>query len=296
MTRTGWILFALMSVIWGLPYLMIKVAVGGVSVPVLLLSRTAVGAVILLPMALRRVQWTVLRRHWLPLLAFALLEVVGPWALLSDAERTLSSSLTGLLIAAVPIVGAVALAVMGERSGAKQWLGLVIGFGGVALLAAPNLRGGDAWSIVEVMLTAVGYAIAPIIAARKLQEVPTIVTIVVTLVFCSLVYLPFAIATWPQRVPATDVLFALGGLAIICTALAFMLFFQLIREAGPSRAVVITYVNPVIAVAAGVLVLNEPLTITTVIAFVLILGGSILATSKVSSTAEEKAISATKVD
>ncbi len=296
MTRTGWILFALMSVIWGLPYLMIKVAVGGVSVPVLLLTRTAVGAAILLPMALRHVQWTVLRRHWRPLLAFALLEVVGPWALLSDAERRLSSSLTGLLIAATPIVGAVALAVLGERSGAKQWLGLVIGFGGVAVLAAPNLSGGDAWSIVEVMLTAVGYAIAPIIAARKLQEVPTIVTIVVTLVFCSLVYLPFAVATWPQQVPATDVLFALGGLALICTALAFMLFFRLIREVGPSRAVVITYVNPVIAVAAGVLLLNEPLTVATVIAFVLILGGSILATSKVSRTAEEKAIAATKVD
>jgi drug/metabolite transporter (DMT)-like permease len=294
-TRTGWILFALMSVIWGLPYLMIKVAVGGVSVPVLVLARTAIGAAILLPMAARRIRWSVLRAHWLPLVVFAITEVIGPWALLSDAERGLSSSLTGLLIAAVPIMGALLVSLLGERFGLKQWAGLAIGFGGVAVLAAPNLNGGDTWSVVEVMLTAFGYAFAPIVAARKLQEVPSIVLTVVTLVLAAIVYLPFAIASWPSEIPAADVLFALGGLAVVCTAVALLLFFRLIREVGPSRAVVITYVNPVIAVAAGVLVLNEPLTVGTVVAFVLILGGSILATSKVSNSAEKRAISETKV-
>jgi drug/metabolite transporter (DMT)-like permease len=294
-TRTGWTLFALMSVIWGLPYLMIKVAVGGVSVPVLVFTRTAIGAAILLPMAARRIRWSVLRAHWLPLLAFAVFEVIGPWALLSDAERVLSSSLTGLLIAAVPIIGAVLLSLAGERFGVKQWAGLAIGFGGVAVLAAPNLRGGNVWSIVEVVLTSFGYAFAPIIAARRLTEVPTIVTTVVTLALASVVYAPAAIVTWPQHLPATGVLLALGGLAVVCTAVAFLFFFRLIHEVGPTRAVVITYVNPVIAVLAGVLVLNESLTLGTVVAFVLILGGSILATSrqKVSSSAEERAISGT---
>jgi drug/metabolite transporter (DMT)-like permease len=269
-----------MGVIWGLPYLMIKVAVEGVSVPVLVFARTAVGAILLLPFAWRKLNLAMLKRHWVPIVAFAVFEVLGPWALLSDAERGLSSSMTGLLIASVPIVSAVLVSVMGERLGPKQWVGLGVGFAGVAVLAAPNLRGGDAWSIIEVLLTALGYAIAPMIAARKLQEVPGIVLATVCLGLSAVVYAPFAILHWPQRMPSSDVLLALGGLAVLCTAVAFLLFFALIREVGPNRALVITYVNPVVAVAAGVLVLSEPLTTTTVVSFVLILCGSILATTK----------------
>ncbi|TCO49769.1 DMT family transporter [Actinocrispum wychmicini] len=280
MTRTGWVLFALLGVIWGLPYLMIKVAVGGVSVPVLVFARTAIGAAILVPIAIRKVRWDALRKHWPWVLAFAVLEVVGPWALLSDAEHNLSSSMAGLLIAAVPIIGAVVVGFLGERLGVKQWAGLAVGFGGVALLAAPNLHGGDAWSIVEVLLTAIGYAVAPVIADRKLREIPSIVVTAITLTLAGLVYTAPAIATWPERMPDVDVLLALVGLAVVCTALGLMLFFQLIREAGPARAMVITYVNPVVAVAAGVLLLHEPLTLTTTISFVLILGGSFLATSR----------------
>ncbi|MFC0107296.1 DMT family transporter [Kibdelosporangium aridum] len=280
MTRKGWILFGLMGVIWGLPYLMIKVAVGGVSVPMIVFARTAIGAAVLLPLALRRIDWDVLRRHWKPLLAFAATEIIAPWYLLSDAERHLSSSLTGLLIAAVPTIGALLVSMRGERLSSAQWIGLAIGFGGVALLAGPNLGGGNAWSIIEVLLVTVGYAVAPIIAARKLQEVPGLVLATVSLGIAAIVYLPFAIATWPQQMPSTDVLLALGGLALLCTAVAFLFFFALIREVGPSKALVITYVNPLVAVAAGVLVLNEPLTMVTIVAFVLILGGSILATSR----------------
>jgi drug/metabolite transporter (DMT)-like permease len=286
-TRTGWILFALMSVIWGLPYLMIKVAVGGVSVPVLVFARTTIGAAILLPIALRRVNWDVLRKVWPWIVAFAVIEVIGPWALLSDAERGLSSSMTGLLIAAVPTIGAVLAGFVGQRFGLKQWTGLVVGFGGVAVLAAPNLHGGDVWSVSEVLLTAFGYALAPIIADRKLQDVPSIVVTAATLAMAAVAYTPAAVATWPERLPDTDVLLALAGLAIVCTALALVLFFQLIREVGASRATVITYVNPVIAVAAGVLFLQEPLTVTTIVSFALILGGSVLATSRTTERRRE---------
>lgn len=280
MSRNGWILFALMSVIWGLPYLMIKVAVGEVSPAVLVFSRTVIGALLLWPLAARWVKWDVLRRHWRPLVAFGLLEIVGPWWLLSDAERGLSSSLTGLLIASVPIIGAVLVSLLGERLGPKQWTGLAVGFGGVALLAGPNLGGGSAWSVIEVLLTALGYALAPIIADRRLQDVPPLVVTAVSLTMAGVLYTPAAIVTWPERMPSTNALLALGGLAVLCTALALLLFFKLIREVGPSRAVVITYVNPVIAVAAGVILLNEPLTTTTVVSFVLILAGSILATTR----------------
>ncbi|MET0134944.1 MAG: EamA family transporter [Kibdelosporangium sp.] len=280
MTRTGWILFALMGVIWGLPYLMIKVAVGGVSVPVLVFARTAIGALLLLPLALRRVDWVALKRHWKPIVLFGALEIVGPWWLLSDAERDLSSSMTGLLIASVPIIGAVLASTTGERLGPKQWTGLAAGFAGVAVLAAPNLTGGDAWSIIEVLLTALCYALAPMIADRKLREIPSLVVTAVCLTGAALVYLVPAILSWPQRMPSAEVLLSLGGLGVICTAVALVLFFKLIHEVGPSRALVITYVNPVVAIAAGVLLLSEPLTTTTLVAFVLILAGCVLATTR----------------
>jgi drug/metabolite transporter (DMT)-like permease len=282
MSRRGWILFAAMSVIWGIPYLMIKVAVEGVSVPVLVFARCAIGAVVLLPLALFRGQLAGLRRKWLPLIAFAVVEMVIPWALLSDAERRLTSSMSGLLVAAVPIIGVVLARLTGdvEVISAKRWAGLVIGLVGVGVLAAPELNGGDAWAIVEVLLTALGYAIGPIIAARALSDVPGLPMAAVCLSFAAVVYTVPAIATWPDAVPQVSVLAAIVALGLVCTALAFLLFFALIREAGPARATVITYVNPAVAVLAGVVILGEPLTVTIVAAFALILSGSALATTR----------------
>src|SRR5882724_2118895 len=163
-----------MSVVWGVSYLFIKVAVTGVSVPVLVFARTAVGAAVLLPLALRERAFASVRAHWKPLAAFATLEMVVPWWLLSDAERTLSSGLAGLLIAASPIVTVLVARIAGdpERMTPGRLTGLGLGFAGLAVLAAPSMRGGDAYAIVEVLLTSVCYATAPVIAARRLGGVP----------------------------------------------------------------------------------------------------------------------------
>ncbi|WP_336207037.1 DMT family transporter [Nonomuraea sp. LPB2021202275-12-8] len=280
MSRRGWVLFALMSVIWGIPYLMIKVAVDGVSVPVLVFARTAVGAAVLLPLALRGGGLGRLRRHWKPLVAFAALEIIVPWWLLSDAERHLTSSMSGLLIAASPIIAVVVarLSGGGERLSGTRWAGLGVGLAGVAVLAAPELTGGDPWSIVEVLLTATCYAIAPLIAARRLSDVPALPMTAACLTLAALVYTPAAVWTWPRALPSGQVLAALAGLALVCTALAFIVFFALIREVGTSRALVFTYVNPAVAVVAGVALLGEPLTASILVSFALILGGSVLAT------------------
>ncbi|MEW2356073.1 DMT family transporter [Spirillospora sp. NPDC029432] len=296
MSRRGWVLFALMSVLWGIPYLMIKVAVeGGVSVPVLVFARTALGALVLLPLAI----WGssggglgTLRRHWKPIVAFAALEILGPWALLSDAERHLSSSMTGLLIAAVPIAGVVIgrLAGDAERLGPLRWLGLLTGLAGVAVLAAPHLTGdGSAWAIGEMALVVLGYSIAPMIAARRLGDVPGVQMTTACLLLAALVYAAPAAATWPAEMPDGTVLAALAGLGVVCTALAFLVFFALIREAGTSRAMVFTYVNPAVAVTAGVLFLDEPLSGTILAAFALILGGSVLATVRARTDKEDPA-------
>jgi drug/metabolite transporter (DMT)-like permease len=274
-----------MSIIWGIPYLMIKVAVEGVSVPVLVLARTAVGAAVLLPLALSRQTLTIVRNHWKALLGFAFFEIIAAWFLLSDAERHLTSSMTGLLIAAAPIIAAVLDRFTGgERLGYKRVIGLTIGISGVAVLAGPHI-GGSTWPIIEVLMVATCYAIAPLIASRYLSDVPALPMTAVCLGFAALVYATPAAATWPDEMPSGRVLLALAGLAVICTALAFILFFALIREIGAARALVFTYINPAVALAAGVVVLHEPLTAWNIAALALIMAGCVLATRR--HTAEE---------
>jgi drug/metabolite transporter (DMT)-like permease len=280
-TRKGWLLFAAMCVLWGIPYLMIKVAVGGVSVPMVVFTRTVIGAAVLAPAALRSGQFAVLRRHWRPLLAFAALEMIVPWGLLSSAEEHVPSSLAGLLIAAVPIIGVVLARLTGgtERLSPRRWAGLLVGLGGVAVLAAPDLHGASAWPVAEVLLVALGYACAALVATRKLADVPSLPMTVACLTLAAVVYAPAAIATWPSRVPSAQVLASLAGLGLLCTALALALFLVLLREAGPSRAMTFTYVNPAVAVAGGVALLGEQFTLRIAVAFALILGGCVLASA-----------------
>ncbi|MGV0853257.1 DMT family transporter [Mycolicibacterium phlei] len=280
MSARGWTLFLAMSVIWGIPYLLIKIAVEGVSVPVLVFARVAIGAAVLLPLAFSRQTLTMVRTHWAGLLGFAFFEIIAAWFLLTDAERHLTSSMTGLLIAASPIIAAVLdRCTGGERLGPKRIAGLAVGICGVAVLAGPHL-GGAPWPIAEVLLVATCYAIAPLIAARRLADVPALPMTAVCLSFAALVYAAPAVTTWPTALPSTRVLVALAALGVVCTALAFLLFFALIREVGAARALVFTYINPAVALFAGVLVLGEPLTVGNIVALVLILIGSVLATRR----------------
>ncbi len=283
MSARGWFLFSLMGVVWGIPYLLIKVAVDApLSASVVVFVRCALGAALLLPFALRQggLPRTV-RTHWRPMLAFAVIEIIGPWYTLTDAERHLSSSTAGLLIAGVPIVGVALARFFGdtERLGIRRMTGLALGLAGVGTLTVPHLTGGDAKSLAEVLLTVLGYATAPLIAARWLRDVPSLHLTAPCLALAALVYAPAAAATWPPSLPPTSVLLALAALGVICTAVAFVAFLELIKEAGPTRATVITYVNPAIAVAAGAVFLNEPLTPAIAAAFALILAGSVLATA-----------------
>ena len=280
MSRRGWALFATMSVIWGVPYLLIKVAVAGMPVPVLVLARVAIAAALLLPLAMRGGQLRVLLPYWHWLAVFAVVEIISPWFLLSEAERKLSSSLSGLLIASVPIIGAVLARLTGdaERLTVIRWTGLLGGLAGVALLVGPGASGGDAWSIGEVLLVGLCYATGPLIASRKLSDAPPLGMTAVCLAFAAVVYAPAAALTWPDVMPSAKALAAVVGLAVACTAVAFLFFFALIAEVGPARATVITYLNPAVAVALGVSILGERFTPAMAGAFALILGGSVLAT------------------
>jgi drug/metabolite transporter (DMT)-like permease len=282
MTRRGALLFAAMCVIWGVPYLMIRVAVRELAPVTLVFGRTAIAALLLTPVAAYRAELRPLLRRWAPLLAYTAVEVAIPWVLLARAETKLTSSLTGLLIAAVPLVGALIVTLTGERErlGGRSWLGLLIGIGGVAAIVGLDIGQVNALALVEVAFVAVGYAIGPIIFSRSLGDLPALGVVAASLAISAIVYAPFAATHWPASTPSAHVLESVVGLAVVCTALAFLLFFALIAEVGPVRATVITYVNPAVAAVVGVAVLSEHITAGMVIGFALVLAGSVLATRR----------------
>jgi len=296
MTRRGWLLFAAMAVIWGIPYLLIKIAVGELTPVTLVFLRTAVGAALLLPIAAARGGLRPLLPYWRWVLAYTIVEVSLPWFLLADAERRLSSSLTGLLVAAVPLIGAVVtwLTRGDERLDIRRVGGLVVGLAGVGALVGLDVSFRDLGAVGEVALVAVGYATGPIIVARRLPGVPSIGVVAASLVVTALAYAPLASRQLPPTVPSPRVLLAVAVLAVVCTALAFLLFFALIGEAGPVRATVITYFNPAVALLLGVTLLREPFTLGAVIGFSLILVGSLLATRRASGPAAGEASSTSR--
>jgi drug/metabolite transporter (DMT)-like permease len=210
--------------------------------------------------------------------AFTAAELAIPWFFIGRAEIHLSSSVTGLLIASVPLVGAVLYRVLGfDRFDRRRVLGLLVGFSGVAVLVGVDLRGTDLGPTLEVLIPVVGYAVGPLIISRQLDDLPGIGVTTVSLAIASVAYAPFALTHLPSSV-SPEVVASVVGLALVCTALAFVLFFELIVEVGPARSTVITYVNPAVAVLLGVLVLDEPFTWGIALGFPLILLGSWLAT------------------
>lgn len=288
MSRRGWLLFATMGLIWGVPYLLIKVAVGELTPATLVFYRTAIAAVLLVPLAAARGQLRPLLPRWKPLLAYTVAELAVPWLLLSNAERRLSSSLSGLLIAAVPLVGALLGWLSGgEKLGPRRIAGLLIGLAGVAALVGFDLGRGDIGALLQMAVVAIGYAVGPFILARSLSDLPGVGVVAASLALTALVYLPFGIAQTPHHWPAANVVWAVVILAVLCTAVAFLLFFALIDEVGPVRATVITYINPAVAVALGVALLHEPFTVGIAVGFALVLAGSVLATHRTPATEPE---------
>jgi drug/metabolite transporter (DMT)-like permease len=280
MSRRGALLFAAMCVIWGIPYLLIKVAVDDMSPAVLVLGRTAVATLLLLPIALVRRELRPLLPFWLPVVAFAAIEIALPWVLLGAAETEISSSLTGLLIAAVPLVATVIALTTGsrERPGLQTAIGIGLGMAGVAAIVGVSVEGASVVPLTEIFLVAVCYAVGPAILQRWLSDLPALGVITASLALTAAAYVPIAAFSLPEETPSATAIGAVLALAVVCTALAFLLFFALIAEIGPVRATVITYVNPAVAAILGVAILDEHFTVGMGIGFVLVLAGSVLAT------------------
>jgi drug/metabolite transporter (DMT)-like permease len=281
-SKRGWLLFIAMGLIWGIPYLLIKVSVEHLSPSVVIFIRVGLAAAVLLPIVIVRKDLPKLAGHWRWVFAFALVEMTFTFLALTWAQERITSSLAGLMIAAVPLVAAVIAWRLGmdDRLNGGRLVGLGVGILGVGALVGLDVTGGTWLAIAALTVTILGYAIGPIIVARKLSDVPAMAVIAMALLINTVIYTPFAVMNWPTQTVPASAWWAVVALGLVCTALAFILFFALIAEVGPSRTTVITYINPAVAVVLGVVVLSEPITLGIAIGFPLVLLGSWLATRR----------------
>jgi drug/metabolite transporter (DMT)-like permease len=280
-TRRGWVLFTALGIIWGLPYLLIKVSVRELSPVFLVFLRTGGGAVILVPLAAVRGQLRPVLKHWRPLVVYTIVEIGVPWVLLFHAEQRLSSSLSGLLIAAVPLVGALLAWLTGsDRLDPTRIIGLAVGFAGVALLVGFAVGRSDLWAAASIGGVVVGYALGPWVIARHLSDAPPLGVLTGSFVLCAVAYAPLAAFNLPHHGVSASVVESVVTLTVVCSVVAFLVFFALIAEVGAYRATVITYVNTAVAVLLGVSVLGERFGVATGAGFSLILAGCFFATRR----------------
>jgi drug/metabolite transporter (DMT)-like permease len=275
-------------VIWGLPYLLIRVAVRDLDPAAVVFARTAIGALLLLPIAIWRGTLRGLRGYWRWLIVYTIVELTIPWFLLTSAEQHLTSSLAGLLVAGVPLVGIVIARLLGvaETMTGRRWAGLVVGIAGVAALVGLQVGNIDMTAVLEIFIVTIGYATGPLVLSHRLSGAPSMAVVSVSLAITAVLYAPFALTSHPHHVSG-EVIWSVIALAVICTAVAFLVFFALIADIGPTRATVITYVNPAVAIALGVTVLGEHLTTGMIVGFPLVLIGSVLATTRGRGTTAE---------
>ncbi|MBV8852256.1 MAG: DMT family transporter [Sinobacteraceae bacterium] len=278
-----WLVFALLGVLWGLPYLLIKLALAEISPAGIAWGRIALAAAILLPLAWRRGALRLLRPHAGAICVFAFAELVGPFFLIALGETWIGSSLTGILVATLPMLIVVIAPLFGipERLPPRRLLGLCAGLAGViVLLGVGSLHGLLQWLGVACVLTgALGYALASIVVQKYLAGVDELGSLAASLGIATVALFPAAWLTAPAHLPSTLALVSVLVLGVVCTALALLMYFYLIHRAGAARAAVITYINPAVAATLGILVLDEPFGIGAAAGLALILLGSWMANS-----------------
>lgn len=284
MSRRGILLFAALSVIWGMPYLLIKYAIDEINPIAMVFLRTLPAAVILLVVSAFRGKLRSNLKFWKVAAQFAVVEMVFAWWFVAEAERTLSSGLTGLLISTVPLFSVVIARIQGDQTAfaAHRLLGLAVGIIGVALLV--GLDTADLQlspvPVLMILLAAFGYALGPVLVANGMSQADAPTMIGMSMAVVSAIYLPLVPSNLPSVWPSATAIWAMVGLVVLCTVAAFLVFFALIAEIGPVRSTLITYVNPAVALVLGVVLLAEPITLGLVLGFPLVLAGSYLASRK----------------
>ena len=284
MTRKSWIQFGIVGFLWGIPYLLIKVAVADIPPPLIVAGRTLIGAAILIPIAMHKKTIMDAVRGIKYVLPYAVLEMVGPWILITSAEQEISSGLAGLLIATVPIFATIFTSMRGDHSvwQPKRIIGLIVGFIGIiALVGIESITGSsNPKAIAMVILAAILYAYAVLMVTSNLPGVDGVAINGLAMAITFFVYLPISIAAWPSNPVSFNAIASLIALGVFSTAIAFMLFFIVIVEIGPARGSLTTYVNTAVAVVLGIVILKEPITLGIIVGLPFVVLGSYLASRK----------------
>ncbi len=288
MSRKGLLLFLIAGTAWGLPYLFIRIAVEDFSTWTIVFSRVVIGAAVLIPIAMNLKVLRPALKAWKYVLAYAVIEMVLPWFLITEAERVINSGLAGLLVATVPFFGLV-IGIFYQKDKSlkhpKTLAGLAVGFTGVIMLVGIDAFNGHL-SLPHVgmlILASIGYAIAPVIVATKIPHVSGVAVNGLAMAIVAIVYAVPALISLPKEIaanPPVESWLSLLGLGVICSAIAFVAFFRLIKEIGSTRSTLVTYMNMAVAVVLGIVLLGEPLTVGILIGMPLVVLGSYFATRK----------------
>lgn len=279
--RRHWTLLGILAALWGASYLFIKLGLEDFSPAMVVFLRTMLAAIVLMPLALHRGALTGLRERWLGILMLAAIQVAGPFLLISWGEEEISSSLAGILVASAPILTALFAIWVdeSEKPNATGALGIAIGIVGVALLLGVDV-GGESAALVgglAVLLASVGYAIGGFLIKLKMKDMQPIGVVTSTMLTSALLTLPLALITFPAEAPHLKAVTAMVVLGAGGTGIAFVIFYTLIADLGPSKASIVAYIAPVFALFYGVAFLDEAFTLVTVAGMGLILWGSWLA-------------------
>ena len=284
MSRKGWGLFALVGVLWGVPYMFMKIAVAELATPVIVFSRLLIGTLVLIPLAVHQKTIKDALKYWPYIASYAVLEMVIPWTLITNAQKDLSSGVVALLVATVPIWATLFAHHTGDSTAAHRTriFGITLGLIGITFLVGIESLNdvGNIRSLFQVLIASVSYAYAVNMISRKAPGISGIAINGLAMSLSTILFAPFAFAHLPKTAPSTEAILATVGLGIICTALAFWVFFLVLGEIGPARASLVVYPNTAVAVVLGIFLLDETLTLAIVIGLPMVLLGSYFASRK----------------
>ena len=284
MAKKHWGIFLFVGFLWGIPYLLIRETVKEVSPPIVVFARVLIGSIAIAPLLINKGIYKQALAHWRPIGLYAIGEMIIPWILISDAERRINSGLAGLLVATVPLWATIIQSFMGDKSvwHKTRLLGMILGFIGIFLVVGIDSFKGhvNLWAVIEVILGSIGYSLATSYVKYKVPHVNVMAVNQIALTMTAIFYLPFAIASWPSHTIHLKTYLLLIVLGLLPTALAFVLFFGLIRSIGAARGSLVTYLNTAFAVLLGIIILHEPLTTGIMVGLPMILLGSYLASKK----------------
>jgi drug/metabolite transporter (DMT)-like permease len=284
MSRKGWLLFSLVGLLWGIPYLFMKVAVEELSTPMIVFSRLLIGAALLIPLAMREGSLRKALPYWRYILLYAVLEMVIPWSLITSSQRNLSSGVVALLVATVPIWATLFAHQTGDSTAAHRIriFGIIIGLIGISLIVGIESISdfGNFGALAQVLIASVSYAWAVNMITRKAPGISGLAINGIAMTISSLIFAPFGFMSKPESMPSLDVTLATLGLGVLCSGMAFWIFFLVLAEIGPARASLVVYPNTAVAVILGIIILSEPITLAILIGLPLVLIGSYFASRR----------------